>query len=313
MDLTYSYNWRDPLGGVTPLYSYTAPHDTFLLNAVHLALTGGGDPLAYVVEVDVGSDAKVTSGDDDFDLQEAYVTHVSPSGFGVRAGKFTTFEGIEVIESGGNPTISRGFLFGLAEPFTHVGALLTYRFDARFDVAAGVVNGWDVTTDNNRGKTAVVKLGYTGDGTLVTASGTIGPERAGNADDLRGSGDVTGMVQLGPVALWAQANAGIEEGAAADGTDAAWWGVGVQPVLKVLDALSIGARAEALRDRDGARTGADQTLYNLTVTPGYTAAPGLVVRAELRADWSSEDVFPDEDGILHDSQWVAAAEAIYAF
>jgi hypothetical protein len=313
VDLTYNYNTRDPMDGVTLFHAYTSRHDTLLLNAAHLALTGSNEAVTYAVEVDVGSDAQVNSGDDDVDLQEAYVAYVSPIGLGIKAGKFVTYQGIEVIESGGNPTISRGFLFGLAEPFTHAGAVLTYKVNDQFDVAAGVVNGWDLVVDNNRGKTAVAKVGYTGDGAIVTASGYAGPERESNADDMRLSGDVTGMVKLGTVDLWAQVNAGSEEGLAADGGSATWYGAGLQPVIRVLEKLTVGARAEVFRDEDGARTGAEQTLYNLTVAPAFTLTTGLVLRGELRVDWSSIDAFMDGDGAVHGNQVLALTEAIYSF
>jgi hypothetical protein len=313
VDLTYNYNTRDPMGGVTPFHSYTARHDTLLLNAAHVALSGASDVVSYAVEVDVGSDAEINSGDDDVDLQEAYVAYVSPIGLGIKAGKFATYEGIEVIESGANPTISRGFLFGLAEPFTHAGAVLTYKISDQFDVAAGVVNGWDLVVDNNRGKTALAKVGYTGDGALVTASGYVGPEKESNADDLRLSGDLTGMIKLGLVDLWAQLNAGSEESSAPGGGTATWFGAGIQPVVHATSALAIGARAEVFRDADGARTGAEQTLYNLTVAPGYTLTTGLVIRGELRLDWSSEDVFMDDEGSVYGNQVLALTEAIYSF
>jgi Putative beta-barrel porin-2, OmpL-like. bbp2 len=313
VDVTYNYNARDPMDGVTLFHSYTARHDTLLLNAAHLALTGSNDSVSYAVEVDVGSDAQVNSGDDDVDLQEAYLAYVSSIGLGIKAGKFVTYQGIEVIESGANPTISRGFLFGLAEPFTHAGAVLTYKIDDRFDVAAGVVNGWDLVVDNNRGKTVLAKVGFTGGPAVVTASGYVGPEREGNADDLRLSGDLTGLVKLGAVDLWAQVNAGSEEGAAVDGGRAAWYGAGLQPVVHVLERLAVGGRAEVFRDDDGARTGATQTLYNVTVAPAFTLTTGLVLRGELRVDWSSVDVFMDGDGAAHGNQLLALTEAIYSF
>jgi hypothetical protein len=313
VDLTYNYNTLDPIDGVTPYHSYTARNDTLLLNAAHVALSGASDVVSYAVEVDVGSDAQINSGDDDVDLQEAYVAYVSPVGLGIKAGKFVTYQGIEVIESGANPTISRGFLFGLAEPFTHAGAVLTYKINAAFDVAAGVVNGWDLVVDNNRGKTVVGKVGYTGEGVLVTASGYVGAEKESNADDLRMSGDLTGMIKIGLVDLWAQVNAGSEEASAPDGGTATWFGAGLQPVWHATDAFAVGARAEVFRDADAARTLTEQTLYNLTVAPSYTLTTGLVVRGEVRMDWSSEDVFMDEEGTVHGNQLLALTEAIYSF
>src|SRR5688500_5962825 len=159
IDGTYNYNFNHPAAGVTPYHTYTAPHHSFLLNAAHLALTGGDGKLSYALEIDAGTDAFVNTLDDDFDVQEAWAAYTTDLGLGFKVGKFVTFNGIEVIESGANPTISRGFLFGLAEPFTHVGALVTYKISDQLDVAAGAVNGWDVMVDNNSTKTMVGKLG----------------------------------------------------------------------------------------------------------------------------------------------------------
>jgi hypothetical protein len=324
LDATYNYNLRDPMSGVTPYHAYTSQHDTVLLNTAHLALTGTGaeDAIAYAIELDIGSDASVTSGgDDDVDLQEAYVAYTSKMGLGLKAGKFVTFSGIEVIEGPANPTISRGFLFGLAEPFTHAGVLLTYKVPTmpELDAAIGVVNGWDVVKDNNDGKTLTAKVGYTTAGYLATLSGYAGPEQPADGeldpDNVRYMGDLTGMVKIGPVDLWAQVNAGTEEGASAvmEGEDARWVGAGLQPVWHLLERLALGARAEVFSDRQGARTGVPQNLYNLTLAPAFTIVTGFVVRGELRYDHSNKLVYEDDEAMTHQDQVVALTEASYSF
>ena len=50
-------------------------------------------------------------------------------------------------------------------------------------------------------------------------------------------------------------------------------------------------RGEWFSDPRGARTGVGQQLAGLTVTPEYKLADHVVVRAELRRDWSNHDVF----------------------
>src|SRR5437879_4330074 len=72
-----------------------------------------------------------------FDLEEAYGSYKVPLGSGltVKAGKFVTLLGYEVIESPNNLNFSRSFLFGFAIPLTHRGAL----------VAAGTRNDTDAT------------------------------------------------------------------------------------------------------------------------------------------------------------------------
>lgn len=317
VDGTYNYNFNRPAAGVTPYHTYTAPHHSFLLNAAHVALTGSDGKLSYAVEIDAGTDAFVNTLDDDFDIQEAWVSYTGEMGLGFKAGKFVTFNGIEVIESGSNPTISRGFLFGLAEPFTHVGALGTYKISDQMDVAVGVVNGWDVMVDNNSLKTLVGKFGLTMDQFLVVLSAYSGPEQPLNDDDWRTTFDATGMVKVGTIDLWFQANFGTEENAGdgppADPGDATWTGIGVQPVFHLSEALTLGARAELFSDNDGARTGLDQTLFNVSVTPGYKLTQNLILRAEGRVDISSEDVYVDTDGEASSSQIIALGEALVVF
>jgi hypothetical protein len=223
-----------------------------------------------------------------------------------------------VIESIGNPTISRGFLFGLAECFTHAGVLVTYKRN-EFDAAFGVVNGWDVVKDNNDGKTLAAKVGYTTASYLATLSGYAGPEQPAegplDSENVRLSGDLTGMVKVGPVDVWAQVNAGSEEGASAvmEGETARWVGAGLQPVWHVLEKLALGVRGEVFSDRQGARTGVPQTLYNLSLAPAFTVVTGLVVRGELRYDHSNKLVFEDDEAQTHQDQVLALTEAVYSF
>ncbi len=319
VDVTYNYNLSRPMNGVNQFHAYTSQHNTFLLNAAHIAVGASNDTITYNVEVDAGSDAIVNSYlaptpavPAQVDVQEAFVQYTSPKGFGIKAGKFVTYEGIEVIESGSNPTISRGHLFGLAEPIFHVGALLLYKFSPTLDGAIGVVNGWDVLRDNNRGKTFIAKVGYTGEGKLLTVSGIAGPEQPGNDDDWRFSGDATGMVKLGTIDLWFQVNAGTEQ---VEGDSVTWLGGGLQPLWHVSDDFALGLRGEVFDDSDGARTAIEggHTVFNVTATPAYTLTKGLVLRTELSVDVASEDVFQDSDGGATSSQVIALGEAIYSF
>ena len=86
-----------------------------------------------------------------FDLQEAYVSGRIPVGNGpvVKGGKFVTLLGYEVIEAPNNLNFSRSFLFSLAIPLTHVGALVTYPVFDWLSLTAGPVVGWDIADDNN--------------------------------------------------------------------------------------------------------------------------------------------------------------------
>ncbi|MCB9560292.1 MAG: outer membrane beta-barrel protein [Kofleriaceae bacterium] len=319
VDGTYNYNFNQPAGGETPYYPYVARHHSFLLDAAHLAVTGNDDRLAYAVELDAGSDAQVNSGGNLVDVQEAWLTYRDHAGFGLKAGKFVTTEGIEVIEAVFDPTISRGFLFWLAEPGSMVGALATYQIDDQLDVALGVVNGWDVLVDNNAAKTIVGKFGITTDTFLLTLSTLAGPERAGNNDDWRVNFDVTGMYRLGTTDVWFQGHAATEQGAAPDGDSATWFGIGLQPVVHVTSEFAVGTRVELFDDHDGARTGIPQLLVNLSAAPAYSPSEHLTLRAELRADVSAgrdagvDGPYVNHDGAAKALQVVGLTEAVMTF
>jgi hypothetical protein len=275
-----------------PLRSYDAPaRNSFLLHAAHLAVAHSfNDEVSATMEIDAGSDAVLTSGVGSlFDLQEAYLTY-KPSEFSLTAGKFVTYAGIEVIEGPLNPTLTRGYLFGLAEAFTHVGVKAHYTTDM-VDIGVGIVNGWDLWVDNNGAKMAMFKIGVTPSDTFfIAGSGyiSIGSDE-GDADRGLNSFDITGSASLSDsFALWFQGNIGMQK----DPSDAidesyTWFGLGVQPVY-TMDAFSFGGRIEYFNDADGFRTGGGlvdkASFLNISLTPGYTLAEAFTLRFEYRMD-----------------------------
>ena len=121
IDTTYTYNLGSPKDGFNRLRSYDDKDNTIALNSTHLAFTGSMGDAGYNIEVDAGRDAELNNGtrlaggtptdSNFFDVQEAYLTYKCPKTLiGLKVGKFVTPEGIEVIESKDNPTISRGYL-----------------------------------------------------------------------------------------------------------------------------------------------------------------------------------------------------------
>jgi hypothetical protein len=61
----------------------------------------------------------------------------------VKVGHFFTIVGNEVVQATGNFFYSRQFTFYNAEPFTHTGALTTYKADDNLELYNGYVTGWD--------------------------------------------------------------------------------------------------------------------------------------------------------------------------
>ena len=337
IDTTYGYDLNKPISRTTAMRSFDRKTDTFLLNAAQVNFQGDKDGIGYYAELAFGTDPSVykalgTGADAglpaapsatayNFELQEAFVTYKCPkTAIMLKAGKFVTFEGIEVIESKDNFTISRGHLFGLAEPATHVGAMAGYAFPKVLDLWVGVVNGWDLHTDNNYGKTLVAKVGFAvNDKVSGLVSVLHGPEQANNTNNARTSFDTTWTIKpVSKVAVALQFNAGQEDKTSVHpdrlGALGHWYGFTVQPKVDVTDKLFVGARAEWFSDLDGARTGTTQVVKNITLCPGVNLSESLMLRFEYRYDWSTQRVYESNDAADPRFQTsTLASELIYKF
>jgi hypothetical protein len=301
IETTYNYYFGDTT--MNMLRSYDALSNQILLNNVHIALNGSpSEKVSYTAELDFGTDAAVhgllhVPGIDigpgaAVDVQEAYITYAFSDNVKFTGGKFVTFEGIEVIEGPANPTISRGYLFGLAEAFTHVGGYFTFIVSNAFDFKIGIVNGWDVLVDNNKDKTVIGRAGVNlGNPLALGASFSWGVEQGEPSDDARTSLDLTGVTKVIPrVALNFQVNYGSET---IDSIDASWVGFGVQPVISLSDHVDLGARVEYFADNDGVRTLGipDFNSLNITLVPTFKY-DSFTFRIEYRLDSASDEIFP---------------------
>ncbi len=239
----------------------------------------------------------------DFDLQQAFVSYVAPLGSGLRfdAGKFGTHCGYEVIEGsdGHNDNATRSFLFGYAEPASHTGLKATYALSETVSAMVAVVNGWDNVKDSNSSKSLGGQLAFTlSSNAAVYVNALHGPERTGDDGNDRTFLNLVGTWKLGAgSALGLDAVWATEEDAVGPGRDATWGGVALYGRLGLSPSFALVVRAEVFDDPDGVRTGTSQTLTELTLTPELKLAPGLVLRADLRLDRSSRDVFEKESGL----------------
>lgn len=367
VDTTYNYNLDRPASGLNSGYSFGAKTNTFQVNNCQLEITGApktDQAVTYMMKINFGTDANTEQssattqngavGGGQLDVEEAWGWYVDPvSKVGLKVGKFVTYEGIEVIEAINDPTISRGLLFSLAEPFTTTGALLTWTGSV-FDFAGGVVNGWDELTASDMGKTVVLKMGVTlGDPLALTVSGLYGTYQSATGvgitapgpnasinSNKRGSVDITGLTKVIPkIDLnfqlnggWAKNAAptvaiGAAAAAASGGSNTAvngqakWIGGGLQPVYHFTASTTIGFRFEILDDVDGALTGIKQELTSFAICPSTQITPHFTLRGEGRLDLSNVGTPPngaapfytDHNGNAVKIQGVLSAEAIYNF
>jgi hypothetical protein len=298
---------HNSLGAPAALRAYDAAGG-FMLHAAHLAVAHSFTPEASAfISLDFGSDAYINTSNYGIfqplvaptaqptlaaptgipvDVREGYAKW-TPGDFTLQAGKFVTLNGIEVVDGPLNPTLTRGFLFWLAEPVGHTGAKVNYALGGGVaHIGLGVANGWDRVIDNNNQKTLLFNADVApSDKFHAQISGSWGAEQNNDDTHHRTTVDLTGAGILGPVTLNFQGLIGTESfpGGAPNDT---WFGFGLQPVY-AMDAFSLGARIEYFNDKHGSRIapGTDKvSLLNFTITPGYMLAKSFTLRAEFRID-----------------------------
>ena len=242
-----------------------------------------------------------------FDVQEAYGMYQFPVGEGLtlKAGKFVTLLGYEVIESPNNLNFSRSFLFSFAIPLTHVGALLSYAPAPWLSLTAGPVVGWDVARDNNSRMSMMgqVSVPAVKDLTLLL-NWITGPEQFGQNSNPRTVLDfVSTYAGIKNLTLGANVDYGWEEDETSlavartrKDNSASWWGWAGYVAYDWTEALRTALRVEYFQDSDGVRTlavapGSRVELYEVTATVQYKIWKGLVGRLEYRHDSADEKVF----------------------
>lgn len=334
LDASYQFNFNRPDSDENSLRSLDPDHNSIVLDMFQLALSKeSGSGIGFGSKLDFGKQAERIASDWDgdglldsteetnsFELQEAYATYTIPLGNGVdlKAGKFVTLHGAEVIEAPSNPNITRSFLFGFAIPFTHTGFMATYELTEELSITAGVVNGWDNVRDNNDGKSfhGNVRIAPC-DRFSLSVNGMIGPEQTDRGDSKRGLLDVVAGIKLVKgLDLLLNYDYGTEsdlvlvEGGGEE--TATWQGFAGIIQLSFFDPLSFSLRGEWFEDADGIRTGTEQKLWEVTLTSEYEFRPGLAGRIEYRHDESNREVFERFEGASF-VQDTLAAEVAYVF
>ncbi len=286
---------------------------------------GTGLSIGGRVELLYGTDGRflhqngLADGSDDelqLDPVQFYGVLRAPVGNGltIKAGKYVTMLGAEVINGPDNSLFSRSFLFGYAIPFTHTGVQLDYPVNDNLSVYYGLVKGWDVWEDTNNSLTNMVGLyGSLLGGKLSHIVNLISGPESDNDNDIRTVFDmVMGYTINEKLTYGLNVDYGVEQNAAPDGGSTKWWGLANYFDYTISPQLNSTLRAEFFRDEDGTRLGFASDVYELTL--GLDTAPfkeytNLRLRSEFRVDYASDG--EPFDG--SNRQTTIALDLIYAF
>jgi hypothetical protein len=282
-------------------------------------------PFGFNIDIVAGDDAeKIHSsglGDasDSFDLTQAYLSYQVSDGIVLKAGKFVTMHGAEVIRRSGNFHYSRAFLFGYAIPFAHTGLLATFQAGDAVSVTAGIVNGWDNVDDNNDDKSFHGAAAFTiSDAVAFTVGGTYGAEGASSSDKRTLVDAILTFKPADGLTIMFNYDWAEDENAALDPitdgpTDAEWDGLAGYISYDFSEVFSLGARAEYFNDDDGVRLGAGNLeLWEGTLTARFKLRDGIVAGLEYRHDESSDGELVFDD-FTEDTQDTFAIEIVGSF
>lgn len=252
---------------------------------------------------------------------EVHLPWLTPGGVDVKGGRFFSLGGYEDTLAPSRPLNSAGYLFGFAHPFTHFGVMSNWHVTDRLNLYNGVVNGWDRWIDQNYrwGYAGAASYDSADGKTNVSVSLNAGPNQfpsffkagyqfapngvplppflAGRKNVLYGKNHaalVTGVLIhefTDRLSFVTEADYGHETnipglgpgGTPADGT---WYGGGAWLLYKLGDRTTGVFRLDALRDRNGSRTGYDDTFYETTLGLILKPKPWLWFRPEVRYDWA---------------------------
>ncbi|MCH8312245.1 MAG: porin [Nitrospinae bacterium] len=347
---SYTFNFnqptqRPPNSATNVNRIFDADHNSFKFDVGELVIlrdtpkpgdVGFRTDLTYGFSVPEVTQSTADTGDGQshqFDVQQAYVSYNAPIGSGLQIdfGKFITHIGAEVIEGydGWNYNFSRSFLFGLAIPFTHTGIRASYTINDMISVMGMVANGWDITVDNNDGKTLGAQIAITPtDNISLLLNWASGQEAIG----LNGVAFSNNTVNIFDVVLdvgltnntLVQLNFdyGVQANGAVSGRDAEWWGIAGILRHNYNKWFSISLRGEFFDDVEGTRTTSattlvadqGQELWEITVTPEVRINQNMVVRMEYRHDKSNQKAFFDSGaGKTQDTQDTIALNALFYF
>ncbi len=342
---SYTYGASAPPNNKLPNRVFDTVHEDPTLNQLDLSIERTVDTAKSVKDhsVDVGAHVQWIYGADaglihsnglfdwydnrysprnQFDPVQAYIDVALPVGNGLklRAGKFVTLLGKEVINPTQNYLFSHSYLFGYAIPFTHVGVLGTYSLSDELSVTAGFTRGWNQSLeDNNDAIDFLGSLAYAPNKKWsFSLSMTEGPEAAGDNGDYWTVVDLVASYQATDrLKLELNADYGDAPHALSSGDSAQWYGIAGYASYQLNKAVTLNSRLEWYDDVDGFTLGnGSNNVYEATlgvsIKPFTDDAVGsnLVIRPEIRLDYSDKPFF---DNATDHYQFTAAIDAFFTF
>jgi Putative beta-barrel porin-2, OmpL-like. bbp2 len=263
----------------------------------------------YRVDVVYGTDAQKTqafgnsggtwdvtfdNGEYGWAIPQAYA-ELAYGDWSVKVGHFFTPLGYEVIPATGNFFYSRSLTMFNSEPFTHTGVLGTYNGYDNVTLYAGWTLGWDTGFDQFDGGNnwlGGLTIECTDDisFTYLSTAGNFGFRSAG--EDAY-SHSIVVQAELSQCWKYVFQSDFVDAGGLYGDDDFENQDYGINQYLfyTASDCLAYGARMEWWKSDQ--LTGESTSFYEITGGINYRPHANVVVRPEIRYDWSPTEFDPD--------------------
>lgn len=214
------------------------------------------------------------------------------NGVSMKFGHFYTTLGHETVTAPDNFFYSHSYTMQYGEPFTHTGFLATTEVSDGVTVHGGFTRGWDNWEDPNSDLAFLGGVELNWDRTSLAYAVHVGDEDV-IGDDTRSSYSLVLTHHLNDQWRYVfQHDLGYQQnGVPISLGTARWYGINQYLIADLTDCLSIGSRFEWFRDHNNARVlgvpAEGGNYFNYTFGLNWRPMPNMVVRPELRWDWSN--------------------------
>lgn len=314
LDVYAGYNFNNPpasSGNQNVVRAFDLRSASLEVSLLQVNLKAKAEPVGFTVTLTAGKTADLvhySQGEDRFKLfQQAYLT-TTVGNWTVDVGKFVTALGAEVIESSSNDNYSRSLPFFYAIPFYHTGIRASTSIGAGWGFQAMVVNGWDITEENNDKKSFHVAFTYSSDNLTFIQNVITGDETTAPPRGARTVWDTVLFYTFGADKVGLNLDVGEDKAAGAK-----WTGYALYYRRALPKDRAIALRYSYFDDKDGFRTGTAQKLSEFTLTYEYPLGSS-VSRFEIRLDRSNQPFFLDESGAVTKKEQITVVYSqVYRF
>jgi hypothetical protein len=225
----------------------------------------------------------------------------------VKLGKWFTPVGYEVIPSTGNFFYSHTLTHYNSEPFSHTGVLGTYSGYDDATLYAGWALGWDTGFDQfDDGNIFIGGLTYTGiEDVSLTYLVTVGNFGWKTEGEFGFSHHFVGIFDLSENWQYVLQHDYLDtEGIPGDDeTNGQDKGVSNYLFYTLNDCWKLGGRVEWWKS-DNVIPGEATSFYNIAGGINYHASANLVIRPEIRYDWTpADEAYDDEFNVDYNQTW----------